>query len=617
MARADRRAVRRARARVLRRPRGGQKASVRPVEDTLFFSRIRNHAKWVFVFLAITFASSFVLFGVGTGFGGLQDILLQNNGVAGGPSESDARDRIAENPKDAQAYRDLATALQNQQKPEESIAPLAKYVELEPSDTDSPASSRRSTSSRPTSTAPRPSSPSSASRPTCRAQSSSRPRPRRSATPCPADPINDALSSRHNTALNAAITKMTEASRTPSRPTSWSPRPSRTTRRSSSSSPRRPRRQTTCRPRSPPTSASSSWRPRISRPPRSRNGSRCSKNAWPRPGEVDSARPGGAANTGDSMNFEIKTEELGDDAYVISLAGEVDLYTAPEFKQQLLDVISQGGKNVIVDFSNTTFIDSTTLGVLVGSVKRLRTNDGQLSLVCSDRNITKIFEITGLDRVFTIYRTRDEAVRADQHCVARPRCLSFGAGALLLVPAGRLRHRRARGGASGRTARSSSRRSARLPRAEGRRRARAAIGPSLDAAFAAPREEGFDESTIPRGRARPDALPGPADAAARGALPLRRGQRRRAGAYDGGVAAYRRLGRPTEQAIAQAGRGARNASADDPKALFTSNCAGCHTFSGRRARAGRSAQARPEPSTDRIAEQIRTAAAACRPSRAS
>jgi anti-sigma B factor antagonist len=110
------------------------------------------------------------------------------------------------------------------------------------------------------------------------------------------------------------------------------------------------------------------------------------------------------------MNFDIKTEQLGDDAYVISLAGEVDLYTAPEFKQQLLEVIGQGGKQVIVDFSNTTFIDSTTLGVLVGGVKRLRTNEGQLSLVCSDRNITKIFEITGLDRVFTIYPTRDEAV---------------------------------------------------------------------------------------------------------------------------------------------------------------------------------------------------------------
>jgi anti-sigma B factor antagonist len=110
------------------------------------------------------------------------------------------------------------------------------------------------------------------------------------------------------------------------------------------------------------------------------------------------------------MNFDITTEQVDGGAYVISLAGEVDLYTAPEFKQQLLDVISKGGKEVIVDFSDTTFIDSTTLGVLVGGVKRLRTNDGQLSLVCSDRNITKIFEITGLDRVFSIYPTRDEAI---------------------------------------------------------------------------------------------------------------------------------------------------------------------------------------------------------------
>jgi anti-sigma B factor antagonist len=110
------------------------------------------------------------------------------------------------------------------------------------------------------------------------------------------------------------------------------------------------------------------------------------------------------------MNFDIKTERLGDDAYVIALSGEVDLYTAPEFKQQLLEVIGQGGKRVVVDLTDTTFIDSTTLGVLVGGVKRLRPSGGQLSLVCSDRNITKIFEITGLNKVFPIYETRDEAL---------------------------------------------------------------------------------------------------------------------------------------------------------------------------------------------------------------
>ena len=110
------------------------------------------------------------------------------------------------------------------------------------------------------------------------------------------------------------------------------------------------------------------------------------------------------------MNFDVQTEKVDDSTYVIALGGEVDLYTAPEFKQQLLDVIAKGAKDVVVDFTRTTFIDSTTLGVLVGGVKRLRTNDGQLSLICSDRNITKIFEITGLDRVFTIYPTRDKAL---------------------------------------------------------------------------------------------------------------------------------------------------------------------------------------------------------------
>jgi anti-sigma B factor antagonist len=110
------------------------------------------------------------------------------------------------------------------------------------------------------------------------------------------------------------------------------------------------------------------------------------------------------------VNFDVQTEKVDDSTYVIALAGEVDLYTAPEFKQQLLDVIAKDAKDVIVDFSRTTFIDSTTLGVLVGGVKRLRAQDGRLSLVCSDRNITKIFEITGLDRVFTIHSTRDEAL---------------------------------------------------------------------------------------------------------------------------------------------------------------------------------------------------------------
>ena len=110
------------------------------------------------------------------------------------------------------------------------------------------------------------------------------------------------------------------------------------------------------------------------------------------------------------MNFHIHDEEVDAETHVISLGGEVDLYTAPEFKERMVQVIEDGKKRVVVDLSEATFIDSTTLGVLVGGVKRLRPSGGSLALVCTDQNIQKIFEITGLDRVFPIHASREEAL---------------------------------------------------------------------------------------------------------------------------------------------------------------------------------------------------------------
>ena len=112
------------------------------------------------------------------------------------------------------------------------------------------------------------------------------------------------------------------------------------------------------------------------------------------------------------MNFHIDDESIDAETHVIELGGEVDLYTAPEFKERLVQVIEDGKKQLVVDLSKATFIDSTTLGVLVGGVKRLRPDGGALALVCTDDNITKIFEITGLDRVFPIHESRQEALEA-------------------------------------------------------------------------------------------------------------------------------------------------------------------------------------------------------------
>jgi anti-sigma B factor antagonist len=112
------------------------------------------------------------------------------------------------------------------------------------------------------------------------------------------------------------------------------------------------------------------------------------------------------------MNFSLTTEESDTGAAVITLTGEVDLYTAPEFKQELVRIIEGGATAVVIDLTNATFIDSTTLGVLISGIKRLRPGGGTLELVVTDRNIRKIFEITGLDRVFTLHEERDAAERA-------------------------------------------------------------------------------------------------------------------------------------------------------------------------------------------------------------
>ena len=112
------------------------------------------------------------------------------------------------------------------------------------------------------------------------------------------------------------------------------------------------------------------------------------------------------------MNFHIQDEEIDAETHVIELGGEIDLYTAPEFKERMVELIEAGKKHIVVDLTKATFIDSTTLGVLVGGVKRLRPSGGALALVCTDQNITKIFEITGLDRVFAIHENREAALEA-------------------------------------------------------------------------------------------------------------------------------------------------------------------------------------------------------------
>jgi len=111
-------------------------------------------------------------------------------------------------------------------------------------------------------------------------------------------------------------------------------------------------------------------------------------------------------------DFKLTDEQLDGDRHVVAVAGEIDLFTAPDLKQRLASLIEAGRRQLVLDLSETTFLDSTGLGVLIGAVKRLRSRDGELVIVNVDETIAKTFEITGLDQIFTIRSSRPEALEA-------------------------------------------------------------------------------------------------------------------------------------------------------------------------------------------------------------
>ena len=104
----------------------------------MFFTRLRRHAKWMFVFLALVFAVGFVAFGIGSDQGtGIGDILRDSGGSSSGNlSVGDAREQLKDNPRSAEAKLDLATALQEDGQTAEAITVLTQYVEQRPKDQD-------------------------------------------------------------------------------------------------------------------------------------------------------------------------------------------------------------------------------------------------------------------------------------------------------------------------------------------------------------------------------------------------------------------------------------------------------------------------------------------------
>jgi len=108
------------------------------------------------------------------------------------------------------------------------------------------------------------------------------------------------------------------------------------------------------------------------------------------------------------LHVEVRTQK---GVSIVDVAGEVDLYTAPRLEEALTRAAAGTPPLIVINLTQTTYLDSTALRVLTAALKRTRERNGEFVLVSTQPKIAKLFSITGLDQLFAFCATEDEALR--------------------------------------------------------------------------------------------------------------------------------------------------------------------------------------------------------------
>jgi len=100
------------------------------------------------------------------------------------------------------------------------------------------------------------------------------------------------------------------------------------------------------------------------------------------------------------MPFQIETRTQTEGPTIVAVCGELDVYTSPRLRQEIAELLTRGDTHLVVDLDRVDYLDSTALGVLVGAARRVVQQHGTLKLACANGRNRRIFEITGLTKVF-------------------------------------------------------------------------------------------------------------------------------------------------------------------------------------------------------------------------
>lgn len=123
-----------------------------------------------------------------------------------------------------------------------------------------------------------------------------------------------------------------------------------------------------------------------------------------------SGAAGNTASMPDLSAFSCRSEAIGRHSAVVTVSGELDLDTAPQVREIIARLRAEGaGRHLLFDLSGLTFMDSTGVGVLVAAQRQA---EGPLHVVVADNAVRKIIAVTGLEKVFAVHSSREEALRA-------------------------------------------------------------------------------------------------------------------------------------------------------------------------------------------------------------
>lgn len=111
------------------------------------------------------------------------------------------------------------------------------------------------------------------------------------------------------------------------------------------------------------------------------------------------------------MDLKINTQDAPGNVIILTPLGDVDIYTSPELKKKISNLIEHNSRRILIDLSHLEYIDSIGIGVIKSSLSKIHSCNGEIRLLSPTALVKRILELTNIDRIVRIYDKQSDALR--------------------------------------------------------------------------------------------------------------------------------------------------------------------------------------------------------------